>query len=138
MPGYAPGMATDGQLFRFRFDRPFRQVLALIGVRPSTAWVRVDADDLVVRFGPWRLRTGRDNVAGVEPGGPYRWWRAIGPRLSASDLGVTFGSSTLAGLCVRFVHPVPALVPGGRPRHPGMTVTVADPAGLARALTGDA
>ncbi|WP_341716107.1 hypothetical protein QQG74_18995 [Micromonospora sp. FIMYZ51] len=124
-----------GQLFEFRFDPQFRPLLVLLGVRPSTAWVRVAADDLAVRFGPWRLRTGRDNVAGVELGGPYRWWWAIGPRLSASDLGVTFGSSVAAGLCVRFVRPVPALVPGGWPRHPGLTVTVADPAGLARALT---
>ncbi|MBX7267459.1 hypothetical protein KIF24_16430 [Micromonospora sp. Llam7] len=125
----------NGRLFDFRFDPPLRPLLALLGVRPSTAWVRVDAADLAVRFGPWRLRTGRENVAGVELGGPYRWWRAIGPHLSGADRGVTFGSSTVAGLCVRFVRPVPALLPGDWLRHPGMTVTVVDPAVLARVLT---
>jgi hypothetical protein len=123
------------QRFEFRFEPRFRRLLALLGIRPSTAWVRVDADDVTVRFGPWRLCTTRENVAGVEQGGPYRWWRVIGPHLSASDTGVTFGTTTAAGLCVRFLRPVPALLPGGRPRHPGMTVTVADPAALARALT---
>ncbi|TCB98553.1 hypothetical protein E0H26_09310 [Micromonospora zingiberis] len=121
--------------FGFRFDPSWRPVLALLGVRPSTAWVLVDANDLAVRFGPWRLRTTRDNVAGVETTGPYRWWRAIGTRVSASDVGITFGTSTAGGLCVRFVRPVPALLPGGWPRHPGLTVTVADPDALARALT---
>ncbi len=127
-----------GQLFAFRFDPRFRPLLALLGVRPSTAWVRVDAADLAVRFGPWRLRTSRENIAGVEAGGPYRWWRAIGPHLSGSDAGVTFGSTTAGGLCVRFTRPVPALLPGRWPRHPGMTVTVADPAALARALVASA
>ncbi|MEV6691982.1 hypothetical protein AB0M35_11000 [Micromonospora sp. NPDC051196] len=123
-----------GQRFGFRFDPPWRPVLALLGVRPSTAWVDVDADDLTVRFGPWRLRTTRDNVAEVQTTGPYRWWRAIGTHLSAADVGISFGTSTARGLCVRFLRPVPALLPGGWPRHPAMTVTVADPDALARAL----
>jgi hypothetical protein len=123
------------RVFQFRFEPRFRWLLALIGVRPGTAWVRVDSAQLLVRFGPWQLRTGRENVAGVEIGGPYRWWRVVGPHLSGTDTGVTFGTTTTAGLCVRFVRPVPALLPGRWPRHPGMTVTVTDPADLARALT---
>ncbi|MDM4718982.1 hypothetical protein QTQ03_04975 [Micromonospora sp. WMMA1363] len=122
--------------FPFRFDRHFRPALAVLGVRPATAWVRVDDDELAVRFGPWRLHTGRRNVAGVECGGPYRWWRAVGPRLSLADAGVTFGSSAAAGVCVRFAEPVPALLPGGWLRHPGLTVTVADPGALVRLLAG--
>ncbi|MGC5028727.1 hypothetical protein [Micromonospora sp. DT229] len=124
-----------GQRFGFRFDPLWRPLLALLGVRPSTAWVQVDAESLTVRFGPWRLRTSRDNVWGVGTTGPYRWWRAIGPHLSAADIGVTFGSSTAQGVCVRFGRPVPALLPGRWPRHPAVTVTVADPQALARALT---
>ncbi|MEW2475193.1 hypothetical protein AB0875_15515 [Micromonospora gifhornensis] len=120
--------------FEFRFDPPWRPVLALLGVRPSTAWVDVDADEVTVRFGPWRLRTTRDNVTGVQESGPYRWWRAIGPHLSAADVGVTFGSSTARGLCIRFGRPVPALLPGRWLRHPAMTVTVVDPDALAHAL----
>ncbi|MEU0549807.1 hypothetical protein [Micromonospora sp. NPDC005979] len=120
--------------FPFRFDAAFRPALALVGVRPATAWVAVDDRYLLIRYGPWRLRTGRDNVLGAEVGGPYRWWRVIGPRLSLADGGVSFGSSAQAGVCVRFGEPVPALAPAGWPRHPAATVTVADPAALARLL----
>ncbi|MEU6078819.1 hypothetical protein [Micromonospora sp. NPDC047074] len=127
-------MTGDGRRFAFRFDPAFRPALALVGVRPASAWVGVGPAELVVRFGPWRLRTSRDNVVDVMPGGPYRWWRAIGVRLSLADAGVTFASSTAAGLCLRFAEPVPALLPGGSLRHPGATVTVADPEALARAL----
>ena len=76
----------------------------------------------------------RDNVTAVELSGPYRWWRVIGPHLSLADGGASFGSSTAGGICLRFGEPVPALVPGGRPRHPAATVTVADPPALARLL----
>ncbi|MGW1489389.1 hypothetical protein, partial [Micromonospora parva] len=125
------GVATR---FPFRFDAAFRPMLALLGVRPATAWVAVSERDLMIRYGPWRLRTARDNVVAVELSGPYRWWRAIGPHLSLADGGATFGSSTAGGVCVRFGVPVPALLPGGRLRHPAVTVTVTDPPALARLL----
>ncbi|RZU76507.1 hypothetical protein EV384_5168 [Micromonospora kangleipakensis] len=135
-PGRPPTEPTGGsrRQFGFRFDPPFRLPLALLGVRPGTAVVEVDAETLTVRFGPWRLRTDRRNVTGAEPGGPYRWWRAVGPRLSLADRGVTFGTGATAGVCVRFASPVPALAPGRWLRHPAVTVTVADPDGLLRAL----
>ncbi|HVA61612.1 MAG TPA: hypothetical protein VNG13_13910 [Mycobacteriales bacterium] len=120
--------------FEFRFDPRFALPLAALGVLPRTTSVTVSETVLVVRFGLWRLRTGLDNVAGVERSGPYRAYRAIGPRLSFTDHGVTFGTNTRAGLCVKFHRPVPALEPSGRLRHPGMTVTVEDLEGLAGAL----
>ncbi|MGW2623688.1 hypothetical protein [Micromonospora taraxaci] len=120
--------------FPFRFDPLFRPVLALVGVRPATAWVVVTDRDLMIRYGPWRLRTARANVIAVELSGPYRWWRVIGPHASMVDRGASFGSSTAGGICLRFGEPVPALVPGGRVRHPAATVTVADPPALARLL----
>ncbi|MCF0095151.1 hypothetical protein AB0B39_08240 [Micromonospora sp. NPDC049114] len=129
-------MSAAAARFPFRFDPAFRPPLALLGVRPATAWVTVTDQDLVIRYGPWRLRTGRDNVIGAELSGPYRWWRVIGPRLSMVDRGVSFGSSTAGGVCLRFGVPVPALAPGGRLRHPAATVTVADPPALARLLAG--
>ncbi|MFI7426287.1 hypothetical protein ACIBPB_04825 [Micromonospora sp. NPDC049836] len=132
------GPTPDGTVrrFAFRFDRPFRLPLALLGVRPDTARVEVGPDEVTVRFGPWRLRTPRANVTGAELGGPYRWWRAIGPHLSLADGGATFGSSVTAGLCLRFATPVPALVPGPWPAHPAVTVTVTDPQALRAALVG--
>ncbi|MEH0934727.1 hypothetical protein [Micromonospora psammae] len=114
----------------FRFDPPFRLPLALLGVRPETSWVTVDDEAVEIRFGPWRLRTTRGNVTGAEISGPYRWWRAIGPHLSLADGGVTFGSSTATGVCIRLAAGVPALVPGPWLRHPAVTVTVTDPDAL--------
>ncbi|MFI2647960.1 MULTISPECIES: hypothetical protein [Micromonospora] len=122
--------------FAFRFDPAFRLPLALLGVRPETARVELDPEELTVRFGLWRLRTARDNVRGVELGGPYRWWRAVGPHLSLADGGVTFGTSVAAGVCLRLAAPVPALAPGPWPRHPAVTVTVTDPEALRDALAG--
>lgn len=120
----------------FRFDPAFRAPLALLGVRPETSWVLVDDDALEIRYGPWRLRTPRANVTGAQLGGPFRWWRTVGPHLSLADRGVTFGSSTADGVCMRFAEPVPALVPGPWLRHPGATVTVSDPEALRDVLGG--
>ncbi|PPA57333.1 hypothetical protein [Micromonospora chalcea] len=124
--------------FPFRFDPVFRLPLALLGVRPATAWVDWGPDGLLVRFGPWLLRTTRDNVTGAELSGPYRWWRAIGPHLSLADGGVTFGAGLAAGVCLRFAEPVPALAPGPWLRHPAVTVTVADGDALRDAVTAGA
>lgn len=118
------------QRFDFNFAARYRVPLALLGVRPGTAWVQVDDTELQVRFGPWRLRTERDNVAAARTTGPYRWWRAIGPHLSLADSGVTFGTTTAGGVCIEFATPVPALAPGDWLRHPAATVTVTDAAGL--------
>ncbi|MGR6320412.1 hypothetical protein Q2K19_23785 [Micromonospora soli] len=131
-PGPTPGGPV--RRFPFRFDPAFRLPLALLGVRPETARVELGPDELTVRFGPWLLRAERDNVAEAELGGPYRWWRAIGPHLSLADGGVTFGSSVAAGVCLRFAAPVPALAPGPWLRHPAVTVTVTDPEALRDAL----
>jgi hypothetical protein len=134
--GHLSAVPDDGvHRFDFRFDPPFRVALALLGVRPATAGITVDGAWLTARFGPWRLRTSRSNVTTARRTGPYRWWRAIGPRLSLVDRGVTFGTSTTAGVCIEFAAPVPALA-GRRLRHPGLTVTVADPDALVRALEG--
>lgn len=127
-------MTGAARRFEFCFDPRFRLPLALLGIRPATAGVTVDAAEVVVRFGPWRLRTVRGNVVGVDRSGPYRWWRAIGPRLSLVDGGVTFGSATADGVCIRLATPVPALAPGPWLRHPAVTVTVADPEALADCL----
>ena len=120
--------------FAFLHDPRFAGLLRVVGVTPTTAWVEVDEEELRVRFGRLGLRTPRDNVVGVEVTGPYRWYRAIGPRLSLADHGVTFGTATHGGACVCFHEPVPALL-GARRGHPSATLTVADPAGLAAALS---
>jgi hypothetical protein len=115
--------------FAFAFDDRFRVALALSGVLPSTCSVTLtDGGRLVARFGPWRCETEIGNVADASVTGPYRWWRAVGPRFSFADRGATFGSTPAGGACITFREPVPALAPGGWLRHPGLTVTVAEPA----------
>lgn len=120
--------------FPFDFDRRFRPLLALLGVRPGSASVFVTRREVTVAFGLWRMRIPRSNVAGAVVTGPYRWWKVIGARLSLVDRGVTFGTGTRYGVCIRLREPQPGLAPGRLLRHPGITVTVADPKTLARKL----
>ena len=121
--------------FGFRFDPLYRAQLAALGVTRHTAWIDADDDELYVRFGPWSLRTPRHNISETQRSGPYKWYRAIGPHLSFADRGVTFGTSTVEGLCVLFFEPVSGLAPFGLLRHPGLTVTPDDVAGLEQALS---
>ncbi len=120
--------------FSFAFDRRFRPPLAMAGVTPGHAHVTVTADRLMVRFGPWSLETGLDNIAEVCITRGYTWFKAIGTRGSFADRGLTFGTNTDAGVCVQFHQPVPGIEPLGLIRHPGLTVTVADPEALATLL----
>lgn len=120
--------------FEFAVDPRFRWLLARLGVREETSGVWIGPYRLVARFGLWVLRTPLDNIADVTVTGPFRAWRAIGPRLSLADRGLTFGSNVALGACIRFRHPVPGLDPLGLLRHPALTVTVRDPDALARQL----
>lgn len=120
--------------FSFAFDPRFRPLLALAGITPEHAHVTVTADRLIARYGPWSLETPLDNVAGVQLSHDYHWYKAIGPRGSFADRGLTFGTNTRAGVCVCFHRPVPGLEPFGLIRHPGVTLTVDDPDALAAVL----
>jgi hypothetical protein len=126
------GVATAGgpgavEQFWFAFDARLRPMLALIGVTPGTARVTLTSERLVARFGPWLCETSIGNVRGVCRTGPYRWFKAIGPRGSFVDRGLTFGTTSAAGVCVLLREPVPGLAPVGSLRHPGLTLTLAEP-----------
>lgn len=121
--------------FAFRFDPRYVRMLALAGIRPERAGVDVGGGILDVRFGPWHCTTTLDNVAGVETTGPFKAIKAIGPRLSLADRGLTFGTNTQRAVCIRFRDPVPGIEPTGVLKHPGLTVTVDDVDGLAAALS---
>jgi hypothetical protein len=82
------------------FDPRFRIPLAALGVTPATAHVTVTADRLVACFGPWTCRTAPANVRTVDVTGPYHWYRAIGPRLSLADHGLTFGTTPARRVCL--------------------------------------
>jgi len=118
--------------FDFDFLPSARRLLLLWGVGPSTAYVEVTDTELRVRFGILSMTTPMTNVASAEEVGPFKAYRALGPRMSLADTGATFGTST-RGVCIRFHEPVKALFP--KAIHPGLTVTVADRAGLVAAIT---
>jgi hypothetical protein len=131
LPGQAAAAAPPAGLgagqFEMAFDPRFRLALAALGVTPATAHVTVTADRLVACFGPWTCRTTPANVRAVDVTGPYRWYRAIGPRLSLTDHGLTFGTTPARGVCLQLREPVPGIDPLGVLRHPGLTLTVAGP-----------
>ncbi len=121
--------------FEFAFDPEYRAAALAFGVTPGRTGVDLEDGRLVARYGFWRLETEVSNIEGTEVSGPYRLLSTIGPaHLSLADRGLTFASNRRRGLCMRFKEPVPGLEPTGRLRHPGLTVTVADVDGLARAL----
>jgi hypothetical protein len=120
--------------YPFAFSSLGRTLLRLLRVGPDSCEVRVELDTLDVRFGRWRLVTPLANVRTVDVTGPYQTWKVLGPRLSLADHGLTFGTNSTAGVCILFHQPVPGLEPTGRLRHPGLTVTVADPSLLAQRL----
>jgi hypothetical protein len=123
----APAAEARAGQFEMAFDPRFRLALATLGVTPATAHVTVTADRLVACFGPWACRTTPANVRAVDVTGPYRACRAIGPRLSLADHGLTFGTTPARGVCLLLREPVPGIDPLGLLRHPGLTLTVADP-----------
>ncbi len=128
-------MSTTTQLFPFAFAPSYRLPALAFGVTPRTAMVCVQDGDLRVRFGLWTLRTPLANVAGAELSGGFGFLKTAGPaHLSFADRGVTFATNGERALCVRFHEPVVAIDPTRTIKHPGATITVADPAGLATAL----
>jgi hypothetical protein len=119
--------------FRYQVDKRFLPVLIPLGLRPGRDGVRLEDDGRVeATFGPFRLYTQISNIEGAHITRNYRWWTAVGVRLSLADDGLTFGTNTRAGLCIHFLEKVPSRL---RPRgHSALTVTVADLDGLASAL----
>ena len=121
--------------FPFRFATSYRLPALAVGVTPTTAYVEVDETALVVRFGLWRLRTDLTNIAGTQRTGGFSYLKTAGPpHLSFADKGVTFATNGDDAVCVRFHEPVTVLDPTGRVRHPGATLTVADPDALLATL----
>lgn len=121
--------------FDFSFETAYKVAGLPFGVTPSTTRVDVAEGELRVAFGPWRLVTPVTNIASTQITGPYSFTKTAGPaHLSFSDRGVTFATTGRNGVCVRFHQPVRAIDPFGAIRHPGATITVADPAGLCTAI----
>ena len=124
--------------FPFRFDPTYRRLARLFGVTPERAWVELSEGELEARYGPWRVRTRRSNIANAEVTGPYAFLKTAGPaRLGITDRGLTFASNGDRGVCITFHSPVSGIDRSGRIRHPELTVTVRDVDGLIEALAPD-
>jgi hypothetical protein len=128
------GPSGDRQRFEFAFAGP-AGALATAFTVGGRAFVDIEDGALTVRYGPWCLATPLTNVSSASVTGPYRLWKVAGPpHISLRDRGITFGTSTDRGVCIRFHHAVHAVEPIGLLRHPGVTVTVQDPEALVAAL----
>ena len=116
--------------FPYRVDWRFVPLWLGVGVRPGHDGVHVLPEENRFRatFGLFHLETTLDNVAGGHVTEGYRWYTAVGPRLSFVDDGLTFGTNRDRGVCVHFGEPVPPVL--GRKPHSALTVTVADCDGL--------
>ncbi len=131
--GLRPGTG-QARFFPFRFDRAARYVLLALGVTPATSGVDVTGQQVLIRYGPWRTTVDRRNIRAVSATGPFKAWKAIGPRVSFADRGLTFGTSTGDGVCIELRQPVAVLLPRRLLAHPAVTVTVDRPAQLIRLL----
>jgi hypothetical protein len=123
--------------FEFAFAPSYLRLSRPFLITPDRAWVDVDDEAFEARFGFYRVRTPRSNVAGAEVTGPYAFWKTAGPaRYAITDRGLTFATNGERGVLVQFKEPVRGLDRLGFLRHPELTVTVADVEGLAALLRG--
>ena len=121
------------QRFAYAVDWRFVPLWAPFGLRPRHDGVTLTEDGrLLATFGLLRLETPLANVEGAHVTTDYRWWTAVGARLSFVDDGLTFGTNTAGGVCVHFAERVPSRL--RRSGHSALTVTVADLQGLEAAL----
>lgn len=123
------------RFFPYDYDKRFAFIWRLAGVRPGRHGVTVTEDTFRATFGVLSLETPLANVAGGHLTEDYRWWTAVGPRLSLADDGLTFGTTDRRGVCVHFHERVPRVI--GFKDHSALTVTVDDCEGLLDAIGVD-
>jgi hypothetical protein len=88
------------QTFPFRLSPRLRPILLFWGVTPGRAWVRLDAERFVARFGFFRAEIPLSDIEWWDITGPYRWWRAVGVRQTIGHPDISFGSNADGGLRV--------------------------------------
>jgi hypothetical protein len=123
--------ATTRTWFAIRLDRGARPLLLAFGVRPRTAWLRIEPDRIVSRFGFSRAEIPFADIERWSITGPYRWWRALGIRKAVTKPELTYGGSSHGGVGLHLRRPVRI----ARIQVRDFYVTVDDLEGLAAALT---
>jgi hypothetical protein len=122
--------------FGYAIDRRYLPVLLPFLLRPARDGVTLTDDgSFVATFGFFKIATRLSNITGAHITQNYRWWTAVGVRMSRVDDGLTFGTNHDGGVCIHFAERVPS--PLRRRGHSALTVTVADLEGLTTALGGD-
>ena len=91
--------------FPIRVGRRSRWVIRLFGATPATAYADV-GDELLIRFGPARIRTPVKNIARFRIEGPFTWIKAIGIRRSVRGGDVSFCGSDHGAIRMDFIEPV--------------------------------
>jgi len=130
-----PVPRAPARKFPFDFEPSYRPLARLFGISELNAFVALEGDEIIARFGPWRLSTTTRNIAGVRVTGPYNYLKTAGPaRLSLSDGGLTFATNASRGVCIEFHQPVRGIDPFGVIHHPNLTVTVRECSALLQAL----
>lgn len=125
---------TGAHHFDYQLDSRFKPIWWPLGVREGQGVTVVDGN-LTAKYGFLELSTPLDNVLGGHLTEYYRWYTAIGVRLSFADDGLTFGTSTRRGVCIHFADRVGGVIPGQS--HSALTVTVVDCAGLIDVIGDD-
>lgn len=130
MPGTVPGVPSK---FPYKVDPRYLPILLLYGFRPRRNAVQLDDEGgFLATFGLIRLGTTRRNIEGAHITRGYRWWTAVGARLSLVDDGLSFGTNREAGVCIHFRERVPSRI--RKAGHSALTVTVEDLDGLVAEL----
>nr|WP_156657677.1 hypothetical protein [Mycobacterium kyorinense] len=121
-----------GRYFPYRYDPRLAPMWLPFRAWPATQGVTLTDSRLVARYGPFVVDVPLTQIDDAHVTGPYRWWTAVGPRLSMVDDGLTFGTNAAAGVCIHFNPPIRRVL--GLRDHSALTVTVADTDGLRAAL----
>ena len=122
----------NDRFFPYRLDNRWKAMFVVLRVGADDG-VTITADGrLVATYGRFTVDTPLDNIDHTQVSGPHRWYTAVGPRLSFSDDGLTFGTNHQRGLCIEFIEKVPRVI--GFKNHSALWVSVADPEALAAAI----
>jgi hypothetical protein len=127
------GAWVADRFFPYRFDDRFKLFWWPLGAREGKHGVTLTEDGrFLATYGRLSLETPVSNVSGAHITEGYRWYSAIGARVSFVDDGLTFGTNHDRGVCVHFDDPVKRVI--GFKDHSALTVTVDDCQGLVDAL----
>src|SRR5580658_8920823 len=90
------------QYFKFQVDKRFLPLLLACGLRAKRDGVTLTDTSFVAKLGFFKIETALANIDDAHVTRDYRWWTAVGPRLSFVDDGLTLGTNDKAGVCVHF------------------------------------